>query len=312
MRVLSHPRTDLGRRERCVVVNPLISVVMPVFNCEATLAIATRSILGQSCADFELLILDDGSTDKTVQVAHAFVDSRVRVIADSSGNRGLASRLNEGVDLARGRYIARMDGDDISFPLRLQRQVEFLESNPEIDLVGCSMVIFKGAGELVGLQPARTRHDEICGNFLRSCLLPHATWMGRTNWFRTYRYDPSHHRAEDRELLLRTRNCSQFAGIPEAMYAYRVNGVSVRKNAIARYEYLRSVLADARSRKEWFRFLGAGAAELAKLAIDSAAIATHSDRFWLRHRARTLCDPHMIGLWRGVWSSLQGPVTVVC
>ena len=310
--MLSHPRTDLGRRERCVVVNPLISVVMPVFNCETTLAIATRSILGQSCADFELLILDDGSTDKTVELAHTFVDSRVRVVADSSGNQGLASRLNQGVDLARGRYVARMDGDDISFPLRLQRQAEFLESNPEIDLVGCSMVIFKGAGELVGLQPARRRHTEICGNFLRSCLLPHATWMGGTDWFRTHRYDPSHQRAEDRELLLRTRHCSQFAGIPEAMYAYRVNGVSVRKNALARYEYLRSVLADALDRKEWFRFLGAGAAELAKLAIDSAAIATHTDRFWLRHRARTLRDPDVIRTWQGVWAALQAPMAAVC
>lgn len=312
MRVLTHQRVELGRGERCVAVNPLISVVMPVFNCEATLAIATRSMLRQTCADFELLILDDGSTDDTVEVARSCAEPRVRVIVDSSGNQGLASRLNQGIDLARGCYVARMDGDDISFPLRLQRQLEFLEGHQEIDLVGCSMVIFKGAGELVGVQPAKRRHDEICGNFLRSCLLPHATWMGRTSWFRTHRYDPTRRRAEDRELLLRTRQCSQFAGIPEALYAYRVNGVSIRNNAVARYEYLRSVLADASGRREWLRFVGAGTAELAKLAIDTAAMATHSERFWLRHRARNLRDREVISHWQGIWASLQAPMTAAC
>jgi glycosyltransferase involved in cell wall biosynthesis len=278
---------------------------MPVLNCETTLQTAVASILRQTCRDWELLILDDGSVDKTVAIAGEVYDSRVRVVTDNQGNIGLAARLNMGIDLARGRYIARMDGDDISFPQRLQRQLEFLETNPEIDLVGCSMVIFKGAGKLTGLQQACVGHDEICGNVFRSCLLPHATWMGRTPWFKENRYDPSHQRAEDRELLLRTRDCSRFAGIPEVMYAYRVNGVSIRRNAIARYEYLRSVLSDAISRREWIRFLGAGVVELAKLTVDTAAIATRTDRWVLRHRATALRDLAVIELWQRLWSSLQ-------
>lgn len=185
---------------------------MPVFNCSPTLKTAVRSIVMQTHTDWELLIIDDSSTDDTLAVANAIQDPRVRVFSDRMGNVGLAARLNQGIDLARGHFIARMDGDDVSFPQRLQRQLEFLEQHPKVDLVGCSMIIFKGAGEWVGLQPARRTHDQVCGNALRSCLLPHATWMGRAAWFRAHRYDPLHRRAEDRELLLRTRDCSRFAG----------------------------------------------------------------------------------------------------
>jgi glycosyltransferase involved in cell wall biosynthesis len=278
----------------------------------ATLETAVRSMETQTFTDWELLILDDASTDNTVAIARELCDSRVRVIAGLGGNLGLAARLNQGVELARGQYIARMDGDDISFPQRLQRQWQFLDGHPAIDLVGCGMVIFKGAGELVGVQLARRTHEEICGNAVRSCLLPHATWMGRAAWFRAHRYDVSHRRAEDRELLLRTRDCSRFAGIPEPLYGYRVNSVSIRKNAFARFEYFRAVLSDARGRHDWPRYITGGAAEIAKLTIDTVAFATHTDKFVLRHRARRPHDRAVIQNWQSVWLPLQTKQAGVC
>jgi glycosyltransferase involved in cell wall biosynthesis len=290
------------------VLSPVISILMPVFNCERTIRSAMQSILNQTFVDWELLVLDDGSTDDTESAAKRIRDPRMRWIADRAGNLGLAARLNQGIDLARGAFIARMDGDDISFPCRLERQFEFLEEHPAIDLVGCGMVVFKGEGEVVGQQPAREDHAKICGGLVRSCLLPHATWLGRTSWFRSHRYNISHRRAEDRELLLRSCRASRFAGLPQLLYGYRVNGVSVRKNARARYEYLRALLADARTQRNWIRSCAAGAVELMKLSLDTVALATSTDHWFLRHRAMPLRDTAVIAQWQHLWSELQTPV----
>lgn len=283
---------------------------MPVFNCERTLASAIRSILAQTSGDWELLVIDDGSTDHTVAIACGFEDSRVRVVLDGNRNQRLSARLNQGVQLARGRYIARMDGDDLSFPERLERQAAFLDVHPNVDLVGCGMVIFKSTGELCGLQLARSSHQEIVGGVLRSCLLPHATWMGRAEWFRTHRYDTSMKRAEDRDLLLRTRESSCFAGMDDVLYGYRVDRTNISKNATARREYLKSVLSDAYRHRDWLRFLGAGTAEVAKLAIDTVAFATHTDRVLLHHRALQVRDIRVIRDWEMTWHALGQPVEV--
>jgi hypothetical protein len=184
--------------------------------------------------------------------------------------------------------------------------------HPEIDLVGCGMAIFNDTGALVGMQNARRTHREICGNVLRSCLLPHATWMGRTEWFKNNGYDPSHRRAEDRELLLRTRDFSRFAGMPDTMYGYRVNRVSIRKNARARVEYLKASLADAVSRHQWGRLIGAGAGEVSKLVIDTVAFTTRTDKWLLRHRARAPKDEALLAEWQRVWSALHLPSAVNC
>src|SRR5437870_2605656 len=109
---------------------PMISVLLPVYNAQPYLQEALDSILAQSVADFELLALDDGSSDLSLRILREYerVDSRIRVI--SRENRGLVSTLNELISIARGRYLARMDADDICCPLRFRQQVDFLESNP--------------------------------------------------------------------------------------------------------------------------------------------------------------------------------------
>ncbi|WP_049761910.1 glycosyltransferase family 2 protein [Candidatus Korobacter versatilis] len=287
-------------------MKPLISILMPVRNCAETLALAVQSIVVQTCDAWELLVIDDGSTDRTVEIAIKAQDSRIRVIADARGNLGLAARLNQGITLAEGRYIARMDGDDISYPQRLERELECLESQPGTDLVGCGMVIFKDGGRMVGVQRARSSHAEICGNSLRSCLLPHATWMGRAEWFRRHRYCSKNRRAEDRELLLRSRDVSCFSGIPDLLYGYRVNRVSIRKNARARFEYLSAVTADARKRGHWRRYFAAAGAEIAKLGIDTLALATHTDRILLQHRASSPKSPQVVAEWDSLWRCLNG------
>ena len=116
-------------------MNPLITVLMPVHNGAAYLAEAMESILRQSLADFEFLVVDDASTDHSAALVRNVKDPRVRLIP-STERLKLSGALNLGLDQARGRYVARMDADDISLPRRLESQARFLEQNPAIGLCG--------------------------------------------------------------------------------------------------------------------------------------------------------------------------------
>ena len=128
--------------------DPLVTVARSVFNAAATVGLAVRSILAQTCGDWELIVIDDGSTDRTREILSRAQDPRIRFIQEPSGNLGLAPRLNQCVRLARGRYIARMDADDVAYPQRLEKQVSFLQDHPDIDLLGTGAVVFKGEGEV--------------------------------------------------------------------------------------------------------------------------------------------------------------------
>ena len=129
--------------------SPLVSIGLPAFNCEKTLAVMIRSILNQTYGNWELLLIEDGSSDRTLEVAQEFSDPRISVFTDRS-HKGLVSRLNQAVAMGRGKYFARMDADDVAYPERLERQVEYQEEHPEIDLLGCGMLVFKGDGVAVG------------------------------------------------------------------------------------------------------------------------------------------------------------------
>ena len=119
---------------------PKVSVVMPVYNDERYLAEAIASVLGQTYADFELIIVDDGSTDgsRAIIEEYALRDSRVVPIL-LPGNLGQSSARNRGIERAGGQYIAAMDGDDICLPDRLRRQVNFLDANPQVGVLGTNM-----------------------------------------------------------------------------------------------------------------------------------------------------------------------------
>src|ERR1039458_2052600 len=109
----NEPRTLTGRPESF----PLVSIGMPAFNCEKTLAVAIHSILNQTYSNWELLLMEDGSSDRTPEVAQSFSDPRISVFADQS-HKGLVPRLNQAVAMSRGKYFARMDADDVAYPER--------------------------------------------------------------------------------------------------------------------------------------------------------------------------------------------------
>lgn len=229
---------------------PLVTVVMPVYNAGRYLRQAVLSIVGQTFGDWELLIIDDASTDGAVEGIADIADTRIRVVRNPK-NLGLAATLNVGIDLVRGEYFARMDQDDISYPARLARQVEMLERNPAIDLVGVRCLAIDEYDEPVGALPYALDHRELCAAPWRGFYLPHPTWMGRIEWFRRHRYaSPAPYLCEDQELLLRTWSVSSFATHPEVLFAYRIRSrLDWRKS----YKTRTSVLM-----MQWRHFSGRG------------------------------------------------------
>jgi glycosyltransferase involved in cell wall biosynthesis len=197
---------------------PLVSIGMPAYNCEKTLGMAIRSIMRQTFQDWELLLMDDGSTDESLQIAKSIRDPRVRVISDGV-NRGLAYRLNQATDLAKGELLARMDADDMMHPERLARQVEYFKCHQDVDLVGTDMYSIDADNHAVGMHSsAESRlHRKRLGYM-------HPTVTGRTAWFRANPYDPTYPRAQDLELWCRTQAQTVGHNLGEALHFYREVG----------------------------------------------------------------------------------------
>lgn len=201
---------------------PLVTIAMPVFNGGATLRVALTSLLAQTFQDWELLLIDDGSSDGAVTTLPDNVDARIRIIADGA-NRGLAARLNQAIGLARGRYFARMDQDDVAHPGRIEQQVSYLASNPGTDLLGTKCVAISEDNRILGEFPFRETHADICARPWSGFYLAHPSWMGRTEWFRRHRYaDNAPFRCEDQELLLRAHSESTYHSLDNVLMAYRL------------------------------------------------------------------------------------------
>ncbi len=115
-----------------------LSVIMPVYNGQDFVSKAIESILGQTFSDFEFIIINDGSTDRTLKILESYQKKDKRIVLLNQENKGIAKSLNRGIAKAKGDYIARQDADDISFPDRLRNQVEFLDNNKDVGFLGCS------------------------------------------------------------------------------------------------------------------------------------------------------------------------------
>jgi glycosyltransferase involved in cell wall biosynthesis len=282
---------------------PLVGIVMPVWNCARTVCQALASVVVQPFVDWELWVVDDGSVDKTVENVLHFCDPRVRVIRDGR-HLGLAVRLNQGIHLTRAKYVARMDGDDISYPERLARQVEFLERHPEVDLVGAAALVFGADGRPIGKRTVPLTHSEITCRPNRGFGMIHPTWMGKTEWFRKYRYRPEAVRCEDHDLLYRSHRESTFANLPEILLGYREEKVVLRKVLRSRWYWIRTLrqyTPGVRGRLRWaIEATVAGA----KACVDCLAVVSGLQHRLLRHRAGPLAEDE-IEEWQRVWRMVQ-------
>jgi len=228
---------------------PILTIALPVYNGASTLATAIKSLLNQSFRDFELIILDDCSEDESVDIMRSFKDSRIRLI-EGDENLGLSARLNMAVDMANGKYFARMDQDDIAFPDRFLKQMNYLEKYSEVDLLGSSVLVFSDGGVVNGVLPVKESHNDICKHPWNGFHIPHPTWMGRIAWFRMNKYDSSVDGVEDQQLLYRTYQTSCFACINEPLLAYR-EARSFKKMFNARKIFLTAFVKVSYQRNEF-------------------------------------------------------------
>lgn len=199
-----------------------ITVAIPVYNAEKYLKLSISSVLNQTFSDFELIILDDGSTDTSMQIAKSFEDERIRIVSDGS-NLGLPARLNQVFELAKYDLIARMDADDI-IPLdRLFKQYEYLAKHPEKDLVSTGLAYIDDS-QVLGVSIPQPPQQLTLSDMLNGAHgICHASLLVRKKWYQRNKYDVNMHRVEDYELWLRAYlSCDLKIGyLPYIGYYYR-------------------------------------------------------------------------------------------
>jgi glycosyltransferase involved in cell wall biosynthesis len=280
---------------------PLVSIGMPVWNSEATLSLTIHSLILQTYTNWELLLLDDGSSDATVAVARAFQDTRIRIYSDSQ-RLGLAARLNQAIDYSHGVFFARLDADDIAYPNRLEIQVAFLLANQNIDLVGSAGMVFSNQGDPIGILPVQEAHEKICRTPWSGFYLGHPTWMGKMDWFRKHRYDATAIKAQDLDLMLRTYKTSRFFGLPQILIGYRQDRISIRKCVVSRY-HVALALIRSRSQLGIFNLNRGLLGQFFKGIVDVVALSTGLNRRILKHRANPLISTNEIQNWKQVFDA---------
>lgn len=203
---------------------PLVSILMPIRNAGPTLRCAIESILWQTEHRWELIVIDDGSRDGSRQITEDFVEQDNRICSvGNTRQEGVAGSLNTGLDMARGQFVARMDGDDVCHPERIERQLRFLADNPTIDLVGTDILAMSVNGIAVGTYDsisAALQHDRLCQRPWAGIPIAHPTWLMRTAWLQRHRYAGSSWLMEDQELLLRAMSKSRYAKLPDVLLVY--------------------------------------------------------------------------------------------
>ena len=212
---------------------PLVTVLMAVHNDLRFLPEAVESILAQTFRDFELLVVDDGSTDGCSEYLHSFGEVRVRVLTNPS-NVGLTRSLNLGLDAARGTYVARMDADDISEPDRIRQQVSCLEERLEIGLLGTGRLLIDEAGGVISPAPATAGQANVRRKMLLGNAFAHPTVMLRREVLERHRlrYDEAYQTAQDYELWVRLLAHTGGDNLPEPLVRYRIrDGISRTRKA---------------------------------------------------------------------------------
>jgi glycosyltransferase involved in cell wall biosynthesis len=205
---------------------------MPVFNAEPFVRRAVDSVREQTFSDWELLVIDDGSTDGSLGVLQTFAEPRLR-IERNRRNLGVTRSLNRGLALARGELVARLDGDDVAYPDRLRRQVLHLDAHPEVALVGSWADLVDASGRPFMREETPTANDEIQARILRgNCFVHASTMFRRQAALDLGGYDEALREAQDYDLWLRLSEHHQVANLGEPLIAFRVHGGQVSQRRL--------------------------------------------------------------------------------
>ncbi len=279
---------------------PRVSVLMPVYDAESDVAQAVESILGQTFSDFELLVLDDGSRDRSLEIVEQVCgdDPRVRLFRNS--HAGLTVRLCEGVAAARGEFIARQDADDISRPERFEHQVRFLESHAEVSVVGAGSLIIDPEGLPIRERPTPQDHDAIEARLLQGrgdAIFHSAAVFRRTHLIDAGGYRPETEPAEDVDLYLRLAERGRLANLPITLLESRqhVSRVSVLR-AVEQRQKINRVLAEAHRRR------GLGDAWVALPELGVSLSQAECQRRWARDAAE---GGHLATARKHAWAAFR-------
>ncbi|MEO7962152.1 MAG: glycosyltransferase [Ginsengibacter sp.] len=200
-----------------------VTVLMPVYNAEKYLAAAMESILQQTFQDFEFLIVDDASTDASASIIFSYNDTRIKYVKNER-NMGITLTLNRGIEMAIGKFIARMDADDISYPERLQKQVKYLENHPQSAMVSSAANVVTENGELIYTDTTPSEFYYFKLTFTSPFF--HSSVMYRKEHvIAAGLYSVPY--AEDFELFWRLARTASFYNLPEVLLDYRVSGQSL-------------------------------------------------------------------------------------
>jgi glycosyltransferase involved in cell wall biosynthesis len=208
-----------------------ISVLMSVYNGERFLREAVESILSQTWTDFEFIIVDDGSTDGSVEIVESYADTRLRLVHNNR-NLGLSQSLNRGLEEAGGRYVARMDADDISLPERFERQMSFMDAHPEVGACGTWAKDIDDSGQIVAEHRTIVDKRLDCYYWIPSPIV-HPTAMIRTELLKRLKYNPDVRYAQDFNLWLRIVKAGfKLANLAEFLFLYRVHPMSISESKL--------------------------------------------------------------------------------
>ena len=209
-------------------ITPTISVLMPAYNAADYIQEAIDSILNQTCADFEFVIINDGSSDNTEDIILGYKDERIKYYKNDN-NLGIVKTLNRGLDLCSGKYIARMDADDISYPERLRKQMQYMEVNPHVVACGCLYAIY--GKEHLGAVDVATSAEDIRMETALYCQFAHSTLMIRKSILEenSLRYRDTYRHAEDYKLWTELLGLGDMVNLPEVLHAIRQceEGISI-------------------------------------------------------------------------------------
>ena len=212
----------------------LVSVLMPVYNAESTLSVAIDSILNQTYSHIEFIIINDGSTDGSETIINNYNDLRIKYYANKE-NKGLIYTLNRGIELSAGKYIARMDADDISMPTRIERQVDYMERHPSVIICGTQIELF-GCLKIRNRPNLKETNEELKNRLFRRSCFAHPTVMLRREVLlqRGIRYNSEYKHAEDYKMWIDCVNYGEFYNIQEVLLKYRISEsqISSRYNEV--------------------------------------------------------------------------------
>ena len=262
-------------------MNPTFSVGISFKNPGPHFRMALQSVFAQTCNDWELILMDDGSTDDSLPLAKSLTDPRVRVFSDGT-SRNLNVRLNEMVRLSRGKYFVRMDADDVMHPERLERQFEVLRCSGSNTVVGSAAYSIDSNSNIIGLRRGAARQQT---GFDARYSFIHPTVAASVDWFRRNPYSQSavYSRAEDAELWCRTSHSSEFVTITEPLLYYREAGLGSFPSYINSKTGLLHLLCERYSRP---------------IPIYATRLAVELAKIWIAFLLRGAGRDERIGGWR--------------